>query len=53
MIGKADCLPHKKPWFGLFGAAETDECYLGFLGENGIYYGIDDNKLDQKFWSIS
>jgi hypothetical protein len=53
MIGETVCLPHKKPWFGLFGGAETDECYFGFLGENGSYYGISDKELDNKFWSNS
>jgi hypothetical protein len=41
VTGKVVCLPHKKPWFGLFGGPETLECFTGFSGEDGRYYGLN------------
>ncbi|MEW6604610.1 MAG: hypothetical protein AB1351_07970 [Thermoproteota archaeon] len=42
LIGEVVCLPHKKPWFGLFGSgAETKECRSGLLGQDGRYYGLN------------
>jgi heat shock protein HslJ len=46
LVGEVVCLPHKKPWFGLFGGSQTDECTFGFLGEDGRHYGI--NYLDSE-----
>ena len=41
------CLPHKKPWLGLFGGGgQTEECWFGILGEDGRHYGI--NYLDSE-----
>jgi len=54
MIGEVVCLPHKKPWFGLFGGrAETQECRFGFLGKDGRHYGIDYNSGNESFWAFA
>lgn len=46
LVGEVVCLPHKKPWFGLFGGSQTDECTFGLLDEHGRHYGI--NYLDSE-----
>jgi len=49
IVGDAVCLPHKKPWIGLFGGrADTQECYWGLRGEDGKHYGIICGKIINK-----
>lgn len=43
--GKVICLPHKNSLF--FGQSTTDECHVGFLGNNGNYYGLYFNEDDK------
>jgi hypothetical protein len=45
-VGEVVCLPHKKPWFGLFDGTETEECRTGFVDQDGNHYGL--NFLDSE-----